>query len=284
MVCVKKKKVMQPRLLVKLSDLSQSDVALAGGKASSLGELTNAGIEVPPGFVVTTEAYRLFSQSELPQQLQQKILAEYDNLGAERVSVRSSAVAEDSSSSSWAGQFESYLNVTKDDLVKRINDCWQSVENAQAYAEQQSGKSDMTMAVIVQKMVDSDVSGVAFSKNPITKSDKEVMIEATYGLGELLVQGMVTPDNYLVDKNTLEILDKKIQSKKVMLVYKDGSNKEQPVQDDVANKPCLDDSNIVELSRLTIDIEIHYNAPQDIEWALENDKFFILQSRPITTI
>src|SRR3990167_5168936 len=248
MVCVKKKKVMQPRLLVKLSDLSQSDVALAGGKASSLCELTNAGIEVPPGFVVTTEAYRLFSQSELPQQLQQKILAEYDNLGAERVSVRSSAVAEDSSSSSWAGQFESYLNVTKDDLVKRINDCWQSVENAQAYAEQQSGKSDMTMAVIVQKMVDSDVSGVAFSKN------------------------------------TLEILDKKIQSKKVMLVYKDGSNKEQPVQDDVANKPCLDDSNIVELSRLTIDIEIHYNAPQDIEWALENDKFFILQSRPITTI
>jgi len=276
-------KIAQAELLIGFDKLSKSDIAVAGGKAASLGELTRAGINVPPGFVVTTEAYQLYSNSLLPEDLQQKILSKFDELSTKRVSVRSSAVAEDSSNSSWAGQFESYLNVTKDELIQKIYDCWKSVEGARAYATQQAPENtDTTLAVVVQKMVDSEVSGVTFTKNPVTASETEVMIEATYGLGELLVQGAVTPDNYLVNKNTLTIIDKQVPAKKSMLVYSDGKNTQQPVAADKSASACLDDTQIIELTRLAVKIEDHYGQPQDIEWALEGGQFYILQSRPIT--
>jgi phosphoenolpyruvate synthase/pyruvate phosphate dikinase len=273
---------MQVNLLASISEVGKEDTALVGGKASSLGEMTKIGLDVPGGFIITTRAYRQFSGAGLSNKLEQQILDEFDSLASERVSVRSSAVAEDSSTSSWAGQFESYLNVTRDELLAKIKDCWNSVEAASAYAEQQAGEVDMTMAVIIQKMVDSEVSGVAFSQNPTTKNDDEIMIEATYGLGELLVQGMVIPDNYLIKKASLEIINKTISPKNTKLVFSEGVNQEVSVPSEEATLPCLNDNQICRLSEVVINIENHYGTPQDIEWAFESDKFFILQSRPIT--
>lgn len=272
--------------LLQFNRISKNDVPLVGGKGASLGEMTNAGILVPPGFVVTTETYRQFYNQELPADVQEEILAAFASLGAERVAVRSSAVAEDSLSASWAGQLESFLNVTKEKLIDKIRECWSSIrsERALAYAAKQNVKEDqLLVAVVIQKMVDSEVAGVMFTVHPITKNNSEIMIEAGYGLGELLVQGMITPDNFLVNKNTLEIKESNINTQETMLIYENGENKQREVPDNKKSEPALDEDQIKELSNLGIKIEKHYQTPQDIEWALEKSKFYILQSRPVTT-
>ena len=133
-------------------------------------------------------------------------------------------------------------------------------------------------------MVESEVSGVAFSVNPITKDNGEMMIEAIYGLGELLVQGMITPDNYIVNRQTHEVTEKNIKTKTNMLVYRNGQNIEEAVPENKRDESCLNDEEISELARLVDKIEKFYGKPQDIEWALEDNEFYIVQSRPITTI
>ncbi len=269
----------------KFSEISKSDTALVGGKGASLGEMTQAGLPVPPGFVVTTETYRQFINQELPVEVKEQILEAFDQLGSERVAVRSSAVAEDSISASWAGQLESYLNVTREELIDAARKCWQSIksERALAYAAQQNVSEDqLVVAVVVQKMVESEASGVMFSVNPISKDPNEVMIEAGFGLGEMLVQGMISPDNFVLTKEPLRIKESTINVQEVMLIYKDGQNQELPVPN--GDKPALTEDHVRELSELAIKIEQHYGKPQDIEWALENGEFFIVQSRPITTI
>lgn len=269
------------------NDIKKDEVALVGGKALSLGRLTQAGLTVPPGFVVPTDVYKTAKDQGIDPELKEAIFKAFDSLGAERVAVRSSAIAEDSADASWAGQFDTFLNVKRNELLESVKKCWDSAssEIVNEYAESKSVSSEqLAIAVVVQKMVESEVSGVVFSVNPITKDENEIMIEATYGLGELLVQGMVTPDNYLVSKTDLQILDKKTPHKSTMLVYQDGDNIERPVPNDIADEACLDDSQILELARLTTEIEDYYGSPQDIEWALENDKFYIVQSRPITTL
>lgn len=265
------------------SEIGSDEINLVGGKGLSLARLTQAGISVPSGFVITTEAYKNGMSAELSG----AIIESFNKLGVERVAVRSSAIAEDSADASWAGQFESYLNVTKDELIESVKMCWDSAssEIVSDYAKSQLVSEDkLAIAVVVQRMVDSDVSGVAFSANPVTKDVGQVMIEATFGLGELLVQGMVTPDNYLVDKASSEILEKHIPHKTNMLVFANGKNEEKSVPDDKVDKPCLEDSQIQELVSLVINIEEYYGSPQDVEWAFENSKFFVVQSRPITTL
>ena len=265
------------------NEIESDEIGVVGGKGLSLARLHQANISVSPGFVITTEAYR----NGMDSALSNSILEAFDKLGTNRVAVRSSAIVEDSADASWAGQFESYLNVTKDEVIESAKKCWESASSdiVSDYAESQSISSDkLAIAVVIQKMVDSEVSGVAFSANPVTKDMNQVMIEATFGLGELLVQGMVTPDNYLVDKTSFEILEKNVPRKTTMLVYANGKNAEQPVPENKANEPCLDDAQIQELARLVADIEKYYENPQDIEWALESAKFFVVQSRPITTL
>jgi phosphoenolpyruvate synthase/pyruvate phosphate dikinase len=274
---------MAKQLLIKLRNLSSSDVKIAGGKAASLGELINHGINVPPGFVITTEVYRQYAQSSLPESIKTKILKAFDKLGTERVSVRSSAIAEDSSGSSWAGQFETFLNVNRDSVIDSVYKCWGSVSHAITYANLQADKKDdTTLAVVVQKMVDSDKSGVAFSVNPLTRNNDEIMIEATYGLGELLVQGLITPDNYIVNKANRKLISQSIQPKKVKLVFDNGTNRELTVDENITNQACLNDNELQSIVGQVTKIEELYGSPQDIEWAIESGQLYILQSRPIT--
>jgi phosphoenolpyruvate synthase/pyruvate phosphate dikinase len=268
-------------------DVKDGDIEVAGGKGLSLGRMIQAGFPVPAGFIITTDAYKTFSDSEISPELEEEIFKYFDALGVARVAVRSSAIAEDSQDASWAGQFESYLNVDCEHIVESIKKCWQSAssEVVESYAKSRStSKERLAIAVVVQKMVDSDISGVAFSVNPVTKNNDEIMVEAIYGLGELLVQGMITPDNFVISKTDFDVLEKNIKTKPVMLTYQDSQNVEIPVPDEKQNQSCLTDSQLVELAGLIVKIEQFYGKPQDVEWAIENGSFYIVQSRPITTI
>lgn len=267
-------------------DINENALGLVGGKGLSLAKMTQAGLPVPPGFVVTTELYKECKVSKvISDSVQADLYAAFDRLGANRVAVRSSAISEDSETASWAGQFESYMNVTRDSLIGRIKDCWQSVDGANAYAETQGiAKEELALAVVVQKMVDSDVSGVAFSVNPLNHDANEIMVEATYGLGELLVQGMVTPDNYVLSKDSSNIVSSNVVIKTNMLVYQDGDTKEVAVGTDMQELPCLSEEQLQELRAVICRIEEYYNSPQDVEWAIQDGAFYVLQSRPITTI
>jgi len=258
-----------------------------GGKAASLGELINAGLPVPPAFAITTNCYKEFKNKELPVGVKELILKAFDDLGSERVAVRSSAIGEDSFGASWAGQLDTYLNTSRENLIETIRKCWKSIysERALSYAAQKNvDKNDLAIGVVIQKMVDSEVSGIMFTVNPITNDKNQIMIEAGYGLGELLVQGIITPDNFLLNKKTLQILESKIETQKTMLVYKNGENLQILVSEEKRNKPALNKKQLIELAQIGSIIEKHYSTPQDIEWAFEKGKFYIVQSRPITTI
>lgn len=239
------------------SEISKNDVLEVGGKGASLGEMTTDGFPVPPGFVITTEAAGKINEDE--------IFKAYDELNADKVSVRSSGVAEDSLSASWAGQLETYLNISRENLIENIKKCWGSInsERATAYAaEQNLSKDQLKVAVVVQKMVDAKAAGVMFTANPVTSDREEIMIESVLGLGEQLVQGAVTPDNFVVDKENAEIKSKNLQGEQT-----------------------ISDKTITELVNLGKKIEARYRFPQDIEWAIdEQGKIWILQSRPITTV
>jgi len=268
--------------------IDKSNVKEVGGKGASLGEMTKAGIQIPSGFIVTAQAHKKFINESMPVDIEDEILKNFDELGAQRVAVRSSAITEDSSQSSWAGQLETYLNVSRNDLISKIRECWNSIksERALSYAENQNlSEEDLFVAVIVQKMVESKSSGVMFTVNPITKDENEIMIEAGFGLGELLVQGLITPDNFIVDKQTLKIKNKDIQSQDTMLVFQDGMNKEIIVPEEKKNEQSISDEIVKDLAGIGKKIEAHYGKPQDIEWGIDGQsKIWILQSRPITTL
>lgn len=272
----------------KFSEISKEDTESVGGKGASLGEITKAGIQVPPGFVVTAQTHQKFINDSIPVDVEEEILKAFDELDAQIVAVRSSAIAEDSSQASWAGQLETYLNVSRDNLINKIRECWNSIksERALSYAGGQNLSEDkLFVAVVVQKMIESKASGVMFTVNPISKDSNEMMIEAGFGLGELLVQGLITPDNFIIDKNTLEIKSRDIQTQDTMLVFQDGANTEVPVPEDKKNEQAIPDEIVKELAKMGKRIESHYGKPQDIEWATDDqDKIWILQSRPITTL
>lgn len=264
--------------------INKSSVKDVGGKGASLGEIFNVGFPVPSGFVITTDAY---SKTITPD-LEKEIIKAFENLQTKKVAVRSSAIAEDSKTSSWAGQLKSYLNVELKDLISKIKECWRSIasERARAYvSEKNLSKEQLTMAVVVQKMVESEVSGVMFTVNPINKDPNEIMIEAGWGLGELLVAGMITPDNFLLDKKTLQVKTRDIQIQETMLVFQNGENKQISVPKDKQAKQKLTETQLSDLAKLGIKIENHYHKPQDIEWTIDKaGKIWILQSRPITTL
>lgn len=261
------------------SQISIGDASSVGGKGASLGEMVQLGIPIPQGFVIIV--------GSLTQLSEHAILEAFDVIDAKRVAVRSSAVGEDSSQVSWAGQLETYLNVGRENIIKKIKECLNSIksERALVYAkEQKIEKDQLRVAVVIQKMVDSQVSGVLFTVNPVT-GEEEIMVEAGYGLGEMIVQGSITPDNYIIDKRNLNIKSKDIQVQETMLVFQDGVNKEIPVTEDKKGEQKISDINLTKLGELALKIEKHYGAPQDIEWAVDqDDKIWILQARPITTL
>lgn len=311
-------------LISNFNQLNKSDISLAGGKGASLGEMTKAGIPVPPGFVVLTSAFDRFihetglkaeietilhtvnhqevhtgefasekirfliSAQNMPDDIAKEILEHFHNLNSQYVAVRSSASAEDGSEAAWAGQLESYLNTTESDLIERVKDCWSSLFTPRAIFyrfEKGFHQQQISVAVVVQKMVASKVSGIAFSVHPVTEDYNQLIIEAGFGLGESIVSGQITPDNYIVEKDTLNVLDKYIaHQERGLFRGMAGGNEWQNIDANQADQQKLTEPQIIELAQLIIDIEKHYNFPVDVEWALENDVFYIVQSRPITTL
>lgn len=304
--------------------LGKSDAPIAGGKGASLGEMTNAGIPVPPGFVVLSNSFEQFLHEtslhteidtvlhkvdhrdintvekasetikglilsrEMPKDIEEAITKEFKALGAKWVAVRSSATAEDGADHAWAGQLESYLNTTEDQVLEKVKHCWASLFTPRAIFyrfEKMLHNTKISVAVVVQKMVESEVSGIAFSVHPVTEDRNQLIIEAGFGLGEAIVSGQVTPDSYVIEKEPRNILDINVSTQERGL-YKaaGGGNEWREISEPKASSQVLDKNAVLELSEIILTIEKHYGFPCDIEWAFEKGKFYIVQSRPITTL
>jgi len=228
----------------------------------------------------------LILNSEVPKDIGKNIERAFKKLGVKYVAVRSSATEEDSSKAAWAGQLDSFLNTTQENLLKNVKKCWASLFTPRAiFYRYNKGMHDkkISVAVVVQKMVESEKSGVAFSVNPVTQDKNQLIIEASFGLGEAVVSGQITPDNYFVEKEGWKILEKNIHNKEEELVRGNGSNKWKSLGEK-GEKQVLTDKEILKLAKLIVKIEEHYGFPVDVEWAFEKNKIYIVQTRPITTI
>src|SRR3989344_5599238 len=328
-------------------DIKKEDLEYVGGKGLNLGIMYNIPLPIPPGFVVTAQAYKKFLDytdvkdqiihilnnanvddneelqsaskkikeiilnAKMPSEIAEDITESYDNLNVNNdiikqlnkdalsmikagrdlpyVAVRSSATAEDRPEASFAGQMETYLNVKSvDSVISAVQNCWASLFTARAIYYRTKNNfphEKVLIAVIVQKMVDSTSSGVMFTVNPATNNTTEIMIEAAFGLGEVVVGGQITPDTYIVDKETLKLKSKKIATQPYALLrgYKDGNRKEI-LPEEKGSQQKITDGIILQLAEFGKKIEGHYGAPQDIEWATEKNKVYIVQSRAVTTL
>lgn len=325
-------------------DGSRSDVARAGGKGANLCEMTRAGLPVPPGFVVTVEAYRRFAdangmaqkiaqrlvgldvensdqlratseaiqtlvrQAPLPDDVATAIRIAYTTLSRQDLSredgskdgsdparspaivaVRSSGTVEDTAQFSFAGMFQSLLNVRGDEaLLGAVKECWASGFTARLlfYRVKQGLTGELLIAAVVQRMVNSDRSGVVFTVNPATKDRRHLVIEGAWGLGEVVVLGEVTPDRWEVDKESRAVVDRAIARKAFMLTrdMRAGGTVRVELDDAKGNAPVLSDAEVRALAELAVRDEAHYGAPQDAEWAIEGDQLYLVQTRPITTL
>ena len=314
----------------KFEDLNKSDIAIAGGKGANLGELTQAGIPVPPGFVVTAETYQKFMEdtgindkvldildkidindtkalqaaaeeiksiiieTPIPDDMIMFIKEAYNQL-CQRVgeddtdvAIRSSATAEDLPEASFAGQQDTFLHVSGDEeVIEYVRKCWASLFEARAifYREENDFEhSKVLIAVVVQKMAMADKAGVMFTVNPST-GEEIALIEGSWGLGEAVVSGDVTPDNYQVDKKNNEVINVTISDKKVMYTNDEsGTSIKVDVPEDKRNERVLSDEELIELTEMGKRVQAHYGEPMDTEWAFERDNLFLLQARPITTL
>jgi rifampicin phosphotransferase len=296
---------------------------LAGGKGANLARLAQAGLPVPNGFTITTQAYQvfvaanglterisavlstgsletpdacedasarirdLFKQGSVPADLAAQILDAYAGLGRPAVAVRSSATAEDLPELSFAGQQDTYLNVIGADvLLQAVVACWSSLWTARAisYRERNGvAHAEVALAVVVQQMVESEASGVLFTANPLTGLRSETVIDATVGLGEALVSGQVEPDHFVVDISTGQISSRTLGAKALSVRSRAGGGT-VTVQEDPKAPPSLSDAQILALAALGGRVAALYDAPQDIEWAWADDTFYLLQTRPITSL
>ena len=304
-------------------EISSRDVPTAGGKGASLGEMARAGIPVPPGFVVLASAFDRFMyetglnveieaimrkvnhkdvnsveeaseqirdlirDADFPDYIGKDIMAGFAKLKAKLVAVRSSATAEDSSIASWAGELESYLNVTSKNLLYSVKKCWSSLFTPRAIFyrfERGLGDQNVSVAVVIQGMVQSEVSGICFTVHPVTKDINQMIIEAGYGLGEAIVGGKITPDTYVVHKLDRDILEINVSEQSMKIVKDSKGTREAPVPRSKRAKQKLTDKQILKLAGICREVEHHYRYPQDIEWAFADGRFYITQSRPITTL
>jgi len=270
--------------------------SLAGGKAVNLGILLRASFNVPDGFCVTTDAYRYWADGkseEIPSDLVDEITRAYRAMGSPSVAVRSSATAEDMSEASMAGQYDTFLDIRDEDaLLNRIRCCWASLDSprTRAYLQQHGIElSQVAMAVVVQRLVPSDVAGVLFTANPQTGSKSEMLVEASWGLGESVVSGLVQPDVLRIEKQTGRVTHATIADKQVMIpagapATGGPSHGETPVPAEMRRIPCVKGPDVTALWKLGLQASDHFGGPQDIEWAIHQNKLYLLQSRPITTL
>jgi pyruvate,water dikinase len=325
------------------SEMNKDSGSVAGGKGANLSEIYNLKVPVPPGFVVTAQAYDYFIKkagldkkirdildkidyqdtkqlddstkkirdlivkSNFPAEMQEEILEAYENLdtknidlakGSARdilstssepifVAVRSSATTEDLAEASFAGQQESYVNIKgNEQLIEAIKKCFASLFTSRAtyYRNKQGFKYEQSsLAVVIQRMVDSQKSGVIFSKDPTT-GDNHVVMEAVFGLGEGIVSGSITPDKYIVSPK-LEVLDVKLSNKKIAFTRNAAGGKQVvKLNPEKAGMQVLTDYEIKRLADIALKLEEHYGKPQDLEFAIEGENIFIVQTRPITTL
>lgn len=306
--------------------LRKDDTAIAGGKGANLGELTQAGLPVPPGFVVTADAYlaamdhggvrddlrdaleaalaaasrpaELTSASDrlqglvrkagVPAEIRDAVLDAYHSLGPNvRVAVRSSATSEDTAGTSFAGMNATYTNIAGDEVIDRMVDCWASLFGPRvvAYRASQQIHEEPAIAVVIQCMVDSQRSGVAFTADPSTGNRDRIVIEAAYGLGEVVVSGAVEPDTYLLAKGGPRLLEARVGHQTHKIVRgPSGRDMRINLDPQTGAQRVLTDDEAIGLAQLALQVEQHYGAPQDLEWAIADGHTWLVQSRPITTL
>jgi len=325
-------------------DLNNRNIEIAGGKGASLGEMYNAEFPIPPGFVVTADAFKSFLtennikdkifellsnlnvenseelrkisenikdvilESKMPLAVRDDIIEAYETLNVDKelfknagqaldiikagrdppyVAVRSSATAEDLPTASFAGQQETFLNIKgNNNLLESVKKCWASLYTARAIYYRTKNNfphEKVYIAVIVQKQIHSDKAGVIFSVNPVSNDENEILVEAGFGLGEAVVSGSITPDSYILNKDSLTLKDKKLgdQQWKITLDPNTGKNVRRNIE---PGNQVLNEYELKKLGEITKKIEEHYKVPQDIEFAIEGSRIYIVQSRPITTL
>ena len=304
--------------VVPLERLGRDDLALAGGKGTNLGELVRLGFPVPDGFVVTTAAYdgfvahnRLgetitralrepqdngatiraaFERAPIPPEIERNILAAYREHGEGPVAVRSSATAEDLPEAAFAGQQDTFLNISDEQaLLDSVRRCWASLwtDRAIAYRERQRiDQRTVKLAIVVQRMVFAEIAGVLFTANPVTGARDEVVIDASPGLGEAVVSGLVTPDHFVLRKRRWgwSIAERRAGLREVIVRARLGGATEHMDGSADIDVPVLPDRALRRLARLGVAIERHFERPQDVEWAWASGELFILQARPITVL
>lgn len=304
-------------------DTPDASLSRVGGKGLNLTILARAGFPVPCGFIIATDAYASFIEhagltgwmadqtaainttdpqalaslsdklrariqnSEVPAELSSQIIAAYSQMGRPAVAVRSSATAEDLPGMSFAGQQDTFLNVLEDDaLLQAVVNCWSSLWTARAIAYRARydiDQSCVALAVVVQEMVQSEVSGVLFTANPLTGKRSETVIDAAFGLGEALVSGQVEPDHFVLDTTTCQVLHQHLGAKATTLTAAPAGGIEANTSDRAAEQ-TLSQEQLAQLTKMGSKVAALYNGPQDIEWAIAGGELFLLQSRPITTL
>ncbi|MCR5323126.1 MAG: phosphoenolpyruvate synthase [Lachnospiraceae bacterium] len=298
------------KYLRQFNEIGKNDIAIAGGKGANLGEMTRAGIPVPHGAVLTAEAYDRFMEingidpmrfdnaslirkailnADIPFEIEQEVRKYYSCIGENsRVAVRSSATAEDLEDASFAGQQETYLNVTGiEELLEKVRECYASLWGDRAVSYRKNSgydKQKVSLAVVIQKMIESEVSGVMFTSDPA--GDREnIHINASYGLGEAVVSGIVSPDEFICNRSG-EVLRAVTGSKEDEIIYgSDGKGTVRTaVSEERRKRRCITDALVSTLVREGLKIEEHYGHPMDIEWAVKDGSIYILQARSITTI
>jgi len=320
-------------------DLNKESIGTAGGKGANLGEMSNAGLPIPPGFVVTAQSYKFFIEqteikdkileilkgldvedtdklqatakqiqqliisTQMPEEIKAAVIDAYETLSIKQgkaaellkpedlvfIAARSSATAEDLPEASFAGQQATYLNVRgREQIIEAMQKCWASLFTARAIfyrVKNNFPHEKVFIAVVIQKMVNSDKAGVMFSINPATNNPNEIIVEAAFGLGEAVVSGAVNPDLYIIDKATNNVTKAEVKEQKIKIIRdpETGENKEKKLSPKEEKERVLNDKELYELARLSKKIEKHYKKPQDIEWAIEGEKVYIVQSRAVTT-
>ncbi len=319
------------KVIAWFEEITREDIGIAGGKGANLGEMVRAGIPVPPGFVVTATAYYDFLEATnlmeeikkllkdvdandsralqdasfrvkekivsmvMPENMVREIQTSYRKLGGGLVAVRSSATAEDLPDASFAGQQRTFLNIQgEESVVRAVQECWASLFESRAIFyrhEQGFDHFKVGIAVPVQRMIQSEAAGVMFTVEPLSSDRSKILIEAIFGLGEAIVSGDLTPDQYTLEKSGLSILDKKIVQQDWYLtrnleVKPDEleTNIKVPVQPKRLKVQKISDEDIINLATIGKKLEEHYKTPQDVEWAREGDKLYIVQTRPVTTL
>ncbi|QOR35102.1 hypothetical protein IMX26_16840 [Clostridium sp. 'deep sea'] len=297
-------------------DIKETDLLLVGGKGHNLSRMFKHGIDVPNGFVIESSAYdnyvtqhnlhqlineilrknnclvasqkikQLFTVQKLSQSFVSIVKHEFSKISSGRVAVRSSSTMEDLPDSSFAGQYSSYLNVTKDSLIERIINCWQSLWNERAieYRKKYCPKQDFSHAVVVQEMINSTTSGVAFTANPITGVRHEVVVNAAFGLGEAVVSGEVNPDQFILNKKNKQISKKELAKKLIKYVYASSGIKQCTLSELESQKASLTEQQLMQLLEVCVKTEKYFKKPQDIEFAFNDNELYIIQSRDITSL